>query len=528
MVDYEEVKLIAQAKNDFAAFAESDIVDQSQFGEDGFICKDFHKEWVEAVENNERVVITAATGLGKSETLAILYPLWKIFFADEPFSALIVSTSMDQSKKILRRLKTHLENSEYLQDYIPDDRSNRWSAKSIDLEDPEGFMHSIECRPYNPNIKGDHVKYVLCDEMAEYDDHDVFSSAVKTRVAAKGGTLVGISTPVHENDLRAKLSEGVQNPECQECYGLMHEDRELSEERDDDKPVYKCEDCANTLVDPEIDERLSEKGYWNDKFTVLDDAGEPTFPEQFGMRKIKRLRREDPEAFKREYLCEPISSEGGLFDSEDIMECFDKSESFRLKAKEDSQYYLGVDLAASKRGDYSVYAVVEVFPDSNKKVLRYMERVQGMSLPAQTERLKNLHETFEFSKILVDETRYKSVLNGLREAGLPADGQSFESSARSELLMKMKTDIEEGNVVLPRSTEYIDSTRELTDEVFHELDGFGVVTGDSGHVRYESTTDHDDTVMALAMALKAVTGTKQGIVHMGSSRVGASSSSQGF
>lgn len=503
-LDYDEIKLMAQAKRDFKTFAESEILYQRQFSEEGITIKPFHEEWVEAIENNKRAVITAFTGSGKS-TVNIIYVLWKIFFSDEPFSALIVANSLDQSKKILRQLKRQFENSEYLMEYIPEDTQKAWSAKAIELEDPEGFTHRIECKPYNENIKGEHVDLVICDEAAEYEPKDVFYSSVKTRVPSQGGSLVLISTPVHENDLRAELSEGVQPPICDECFGEMEEQPVLAEERGLDVPVFVCQDCGAENVDPDIDDSVSERGFWNKTYRVMDDeTGDPIFPEQFDMKKIKELKREDPESFKREYMCRVVSSEGGLIDSNDIIECFDKSESFRQYKYEGKDYYLGVDLAAAKRGDYSVYTVVEVDRETGDKVVRFMERVQGMSLPAQQNRLEQLHEIFEFKKIVVDRERYKSVLDGLKENGLPAEGQSFQSAARSQLLNKLKTEIESHSVTIPRSNEYMDNTRSLTDQLFEELDGYGVKTTDAGNMTYRPTTDHDDTVMSLAMALNNV------------------------
>jgi len=514
---------VIQAKRSFEEFATNDkFIDQGYYdSENGVVVKDYHMEWVDALEDNQKVAITAFTGSGKTSIPGVLYPLWRIF-RDPSTNILIISATLGQATRILNEIKHHIEHAEYLNDLKPEDRSASWSKSKVEFT----TGGEIKCKPVGNGakaVKGAHVDLAICDEAAEFDDQEKFHRNVRTRVESQGGDICLISTPVHENDLMANVSDGTMPPTCKLC----------RRECDSLGTGYECPEHGE-LEDHEVDggDNISKMGYWNSTYSVYDEdvgpddegafpigRGEdqkwvrPLFPENFDRQKIMKLREENMTMFQKEYLCEPLAVEGDLFDPNDIIELYDKEEQFEQMSFDNCRYYMGADFAISHQGDYSVFTVVEV-PDGSgqKPVIRHMERLRGMGLDAQEDRIKELHKIFDFERIVLDETNFGSTAKkNLKQEGLPIRGQDFKMKARNNLMVGLKNKIEKEEFRIPRGCE---RSRKLTDTLYNELLGFGTSETQSGSITYKSTAKHDDTVMSLAMVMAGIERKKPVVTTM--------------
>jgi len=386
---------------------------------------------------------------------------------------------------------------------------------------------SRDNKVYNLKVKDDN-SYIAngiathnCDEAAEFDDQEKFHRNVRTRVESQGGKICLISTPVHENDLMANVSSGEMPPTCKLC----------RKEADMTEDGYVCP-AHGELENHEVDggENISKMGYWSNTYSVYQEGvdpdtegafslsdGEdakwvkPLFPENFDRVKIMKLREENMTMFQKEYLCEPLAVEGDVFDPNDIVELYDAEEEFSQNAKDDCRYYMGADFAISHQGDYSVFTVVEV-PQDGKPVIKWMERLRGMGLDGQEERIKDLHEIYDFERIVLDETNFGSTAKkNLKQAGLPIRGQDFKMKARNNLIVGLKSKIESEDFKIARGCE---RSRRLTDKLYNELLGFGTTETQSGSISYQSTAKHDDTVMSLAMVMSAIKNKKDVVATM--------------
>jgi len=509
------VSEVLRAKNDFEYFAtHPKFIDQDYYPGGEVQLKDYHLEWVEALEDHDNLTITAFTGSGKTTVPGVLYVLWKIFNNPGSFDVMIVADALDQSKKMLDEIKHHIEEAEYLKDLKPESKDTPWARKQVRTS----TGNKIICKPYSESAKGEHVDFIIGDEAAEWAPHDIYQSAIRTRKEAKGGTICLISTPVHENDLMAKLSDGDMPPTCPTC------EEEVTSL--DDGEGYMCENdlCDKDQLTPEevdLNENISEKGYWNNKYAVYETVSkeqaeesenafyldseesyvEPLFPENFDKRKIKNLREQDPTMFQKEYLCEPLAVEGDLYSPNDIIDLYDKDLDFHQDPKPECEYYMGCDFAVSTQGDYSVYTVIEVPRDGTPRIA-YMERIQGMGLDEQEERIKDLHSIYDFRKIIVDKTNFGNrTYRNLIQGSLPVEGQDFPMKARNNLIIGLKNSIEKGEFKIPRKGE---RAQRLTDKLYEELLGFGTSETDGGAVTYKSSAKHDDTVMSLAMVMSRI------------------------
>jgi hypothetical protein len=508
MPEAADIGEVIEAKRSFEEFATNDnFIDQDYYSTDtGVIVKDYHKEWTGALENNQKVAITAFTGSGKTSIPGVLYPLWRIF-RDPETSILIISATLSQATRILNEIKHHIEHAEYLKELKPEDRQASWSKSKVEFT----TGGEIKCKPVGNGakaVKGAHVDLAICDEAAEFEDQEKFHRNIRTRVESQGGDICLISTPVHENDLMANVSAGDMPTTCKLCRAEAHEN---------DDGEIECPDHG-VLDDHEIDggQNISKKGYWNKTYSVHEEVQEgtegsfevddkivkPLFPENFDRMKIMKLREENMTMFQKEYLCEPLAVEGDLFDPNDIIELYDKDEDFEQIKKQDSRYYMGADFAISHQGDFSVFTVIEVPDGEGKPTLRWMERLRGMGLDAQQDRIKDLHRIFQFEDIVIDETNFGSTAKKeLTQSGLPITGQDFKMKARNNLMVGLKNSIESEEFVIPRGGQ---RSQRLTDKLYNELLGFGTSETQSGSITYESTAKHDDTVMSLAMVVSAI------------------------
>jgi hypothetical protein len=496
---------VVRAKQSFESFAlNDDFIDQSYYDQNGgVVLKDYHKDWVEKLEKHDKIALTAFTGSGKTTVPGVLYPLWKIF-NNPGYEVLVVSATMSQSKKILNEIKHHISECEYLNDLKPDDRSATWNQTEIELTNDS----KIYCKPFTEAVKGVHVDLVICDEAAEFDDHEMYSRYVVTRAESKDGTVCLISTPVHENDLMSKMSDGTMTPKCPSCG--------VSLDKAGDGEWVCSVHGSFSKEESRFDENVSSRNYWSKTYPVYREVEEgvdggfrlsddkwvrPVFPENFDERRIRELRDEDMTMFQKEYLCEPLAVEGDLFDPNDIIELYDKSEDFENNVNPRSDYYMGADFAVSHQGDYSVFTVVED-PRGGVPVVRNMERIRGMGLDAQEKRIKELHQIYRFKRIVLDETNFgTTVKKSLKEQGLPIRGQGFKLKQRNNLIVGLKNAVEKGELILPRGGE---QARKLTDKLYEELLGFGTSETQGGSITYKSTAKHDDTVMSLAMVLTGI------------------------
>lgn len=158
-----------------------------------------------------------------------------------------------------------------------------------------------------------------------------------------------------------------------------------------------------------------------------------------------------------------------------------------------------------------MYTVVEV-PKSGKPIIRWMERIRGMGLDAQEDRIQELHEIYDFERIVLDETNFGSTAKrNLKEAGLPIRGQDFKMKARNNLIVGLKSKVESGDFRIARGSE---RSKRVTDTLYNELLGFGTSETQSGSITYESTAKHDDTVMSLAMVLSGIKKKKDVVATM--------------
>lgn len=444
-IDFKEhVAWIARFRLDFFLFVERVL---------GYDVQDFHREWIRAIMENDRVAILAPTGYGKTSILGNAYVLWRSYFEqDKQF--LIVSNTIPQSTKILEEIRLTIENNEFLADLMPDQaiKTSSWTKTEIRTK----TNCKIFCKPYSENIKGFHVNFILCDEAATYVDHDIFFRYVVTRVNAKRGKVAVISTPESITDLMQVLAK---------------------------KPTY-----------------------WFKTYKAIQDDGKLLWPNKFTREVLAKIREDiGAAAFEREYLCNPKAmAENCIFPPELVEQAFDYDITFGQRLKEDSNVYLGCDfaIAGGPRSDFDSYVVVERVGE--KAIIIHGECHKGLPIHAKIDRIIDLNNRFKITRTLIDPSNVGwAVAEKLREKMIPFDAPDFSSQNRNKMLLQLRQLIESKRLVIPRN-DTNPATLTFTNKLVGELLSFVETKTKTNYVTYQSKGAHDDTVMSLVLACKSV------------------------
>jgi len=419
----------------------------------------FHMEWFSAIQKNNRVAIQAPTGFGKTQILGIAYPIWLVL-TRKNFKVLIISSSLPQSRRILEDIKHAIENNELLADLIPS--KDIWTKEEINTT----TSCKILCKPYNINIKGYHVDYILNDEAASFKETRIYYDYVVTRATAKNGTVCCISTPENINDLMQQLDK---SPE-----------------------------------------------YWSRIYPAEED-GKALWPEKFPiewLNKRKQEMRGEPGAYEREYLCDPsVSSGNNLFPPHIIENCFDYEVKF-TRHLEDGIKVGGFDfaIATGPTADYDAYVIVERI--GSKIIIRHGEIHKGLTIAGKVRRIEDLYSTYKLDRLNLDPSSVgQGVIEGLREKGISVHEANFQSAARNKMLVDLRKlmgdpqDKIPAQLIIPRNKND-QTTMKFTNRLVDELLGFQETKTKVGTISYQSNAKHDDTVMALAMACQMISGQK--------------------
>jgi hypothetical protein len=200
---------------------------------------------------------------------------------------MIVSHKEAQAMNILKEIKAKLRDNEMLRQFIPENREATWKATEIVLKNGSTFL----CKPYSENVRSWHPDDMLCDEVGEYDDKNIFWTAVLGAIQMKQGSVIAIGTKKSTIDL---LSELEDNPEW----------------------YYE-----------EYPAEKEGKALWPQKYHLLDKE----IPGKTSLVKVRREIGELP--YQQEYMLRPISSANSLFPFELTTEIFSE---FKRESKEPS------------------------------------------------------------------------------------------------------------------------------------------------------------------------------------------------
>jgi len=433
----------------------------------GWKLTSFQKEWLRLIEKKNRVCFMAFRSSGKTRQLFVHYFLWKAFI-NPATQYLIISKTLPQAIEVLKDIRITILTNPLLKTMIPSNRSQSWSRTELEFNN-----HSrILSKAYNDNVRGLHVDGLGCDEMGEYQDHEILRKAVLPTIRAKRGFFVGVGTPKSELDL---LHEVERDP----GFASIFFDR------------YPAEGEKGPLFIERYPDTKIKHGAG--AVSILDH------------KTSKTLETYNNMTWSQEFLLKPVSTEDKLFPDALVMPCLDDKEKFQDKPKNLRQYFMGIDFAMSAQAgsDYTVITVLEKSPASKRLKIVHIERFRGMDYNIQKERIAELADKYQIVKALGDENSFGKVfIYDLKAEGVPIDGFKFSSSNKSkeEIIKALRDQFEKKGFIIPYDRNDV-LTYTVVNKLIDELAKFGIIFDmRSKIVKFEGTGKHDDMVISLGLA----------------------------
>jgi hypothetical protein len=203
---------------------------------------------------------------------------------------------------------------------------------------------------------------------------------------------------------------------------------------------------------------------------------------------IEAARQDMTEAaFNQEYLALFVNWEGSVFRS--VMEC---ATAERREAPEAGhEYVIGADWGRST--DYTVFIVI----DTKAQCMVDMDRSNRVDYAVQRGRLQALYDRWKPSMIIAEQNSIgQPIIEELHRANLPVRGFTTTNTSKAQAIEALALAFEKRTI------------RILPDPVLlGELQSFAGEQLPGGMIRYSAPSgQHDDTVMALALAWTSVSG----------------------
>src|SRR5947207_2610172 len=83
----------------------------------GFQYPQHYREWEDLILNNDRALVLAPRGHGKSVFFSLTYPLWRIIRGKR--EVLLISYSEDQVRRLIREIRITVETNPFLESLRP-------------------------------------------------------------------------------------------------------------------------------------------------------------------------------------------------------------------------------------------------------------------------------------------------------------------------------------------------------------------------------------------------------------------------
>ena len=425
----------------------------------------FHFEMFDIALNNDRVLYLAPRDHAKSTLFTFIYPLYRICM-DRNIRISLISDTHRQAQKHVRAIRYELANNEKLIDDFGEFRGKNWQTSEFTVKREKNLKDpTVTGSGLGSSKLGNRADLIICDDIIDrdscYTEHRReqasrwFFEVLTNFLEDEGGQIIVIGTRQHEADLYNEL---------------MDNSRYVSKS-------YKA------IMDSE-----EEKVLW---------------PEKWSYRKLMERKKEIGNvAFTRQFQNEIKSRGSSMFPMELIEPALDR-EGEMLNPYGERPYwlneydiYMGADLASSARvgADYVVYISIGVDEKGNRKLF-HIWREKGVPFTKQIDKMMDLHEFFDYNRIVIESNQYQQVLPDTlkQETDMPVASYQTGSEKHSEDkgVPSLRILFENGKYTIP----YGRRCREKVDVLVDELRGMAWDRG-----RVVSTSEHKDMVMGLWLA----------------------------
>lgn len=434
----------------------------------------FQEEMILVATNPKLPYITNVSFRGslKTSIFSICLPLYFMCFHYDKIKIIgLTSSSIDtQSAEILSQLETIIQENEFLQFLIPQDRSSTWNSKEINTS--KGTKYRV--LPYNDSARSWSCDLLILDDILRAKDisqeeiKNIFWSVFYPIALKRNGKIWVVCTPQSATDLLVELNI--------------------------DKGFYK------TVYPAIVTDKNGNyvKPLWDKRYT-LNHNGDKAIGCQCLM--CVKARMGDM-AWSKEMMCSPFSLDDKIFPYSIIEHNLHNVELTR--GFSDRQYFMGMDVALSKSStaDYSAISILER-GRNNMLVQRMVYRFKGWGQQQQINEIKRLHKQFNFTKILVEERGLSvGMVQDMKDSKLHpeishvVEGFITTHENKEAIISKFATALQNNSIKLLNNPLLL-----------NELNAFGCILkrDKNGNVKttYEGVGEHDDIAMACFLSLEA-------------------------
>jgi len=336
----------------------------------GLTVKDFHAEWLDAMQQNDHLCLLAPRGHGKS-TIVEGFVVWNILL-NPKIRILIVSMNQNKSEDMMNFIKSCLE-LEQVTEIWGEQKSPTWSRNKIRVKNPKGGIQhkepTLQVLGVTSSQISSHYDMIILDDVQDRQNVATANRRKQIRdwyntelleMLEPGGKILNIATRWHEDDLHNYLSQ---------------------------KSMYK------TLRYQAVD---------YEKKTAL-------WPERFTYNDLILLRDEHigKTAFAMQYQNEIVQTEDSPIDMEWVENAQARWNPRHIPPG--CERYIGVDLASkSEDGDYFVATVVAKDENKNYWVVESIRAHKSMS--QQLDIILSLAEKYVPNKIGIESNATQRII----------------------------------------------------------------------------------------------------------------------
>jgi phage FluMu gp28-like protein len=395
----------------------------------------YQREAVNGIEKKRFSVLLWARQTGKSFTMS--YYAIKRCLSFDNHRVVVISPSERQSKELLDKVKFHVQALKLAGvTYFED-------VETFQLEARFPNNSKIIALPSKPETVRGFTGDVIMDECAFFEKgFEVYSAVFPTITRNPRYKLIAISTPKTKKDLFYFLWQTAEN-------------------------------------DPEH--------WFKYKLTIYEavEKGLEIDPEEL------KAGLKNPDAWKREYLCEFIEDDEVLLPYEIIQACEEEGIEVKDLRELKGEVFIGVDIA--RRHDLTVVSVVEKL--GSVFYLRKLEVLKNMPFSKQFAIID--HYSYFASKIAIDETGIGMQMAEDLKAkwgDLKVIPVYFTAKVKEELASRLKAKFEDKLIRIPPDHD-----------LREDLHSVRKVVTDTGRIKLEGGTEdgHADRFWSLALAVYA-------------------------
>lgn len=370
----------ALARLDPAAFTEFVLRDEAT-GQPVLLAP-MHEEWHRLASENSRLVIQAHVESGKSSALTVARTLWELG-RNPSLRAAVVSNTHGQAAKLVRSIAAYIEQSPELREVFPGlVPATPWTDSSLTVQRPTLTKDpSVQAFGVHGAVIGSRLDLLILDDVVDFENartqeqRDLLVQWVLAtlmgRLTAKARVLV-VGTAFHPED-------------------LLH--------------------------------RLSASGWPSHRFPIVDDQGQPRWPQRWSLDRIAEKRLElGPAEAARQLDVQTRSDAESRFKLDWIQMALQRGQGktclpYLLNKPLGSRIVHGVDLAVSKKSTADLSVIVSLLVHANKD--RQVLAIQSgrWSGPEIVERIADTHRRFAGTIVVETVAAQAFISHFLRELG---------------------------------------------------------------------------------------------------------------